>query len=129
MKRLNLSLAFLFALILAIVTTRNTQAGRPNPPALSGTVPVTLFVTAPGGTNAVPVPPRVLVIDEHGKQAADLETTLEGVTGTFYIPLKKAGSYVVVGYYPEPNRMATTAQIVDVSRKQTSSVDLAWPAQ
>jgi len=129
MKRLNLSLAFLFALLLGIFTPSVSLAERPNPPTLAGTVPVALLVTEPGSTNLVAVPPRVYVIDEHGKTVADMETTVVGLTGTFSIPLKKAGTYVIVAYYPEPNRLVTVPQLVDVFRKQTSTVSLNWSPQ
>jgi len=129
MKRLCLSLAFLFALILGTFSPSVSEAARPNPPTLAGTVPAVLLVTEPGGTNLLVMPPRVLVIDERGNTVADVETTVVGFTGTFSIPLKKAGTYVVVGYYPEPNRMVTQPQAVDVFRKQTTTVSLVWQPQ
>jgi len=127
MKKLVLSFAFVLATLAAICTARVAEAARPNPPMIAGTVPVALFVTPPGGTNAVPVPPRVHVIDERGRIIADLETTLDGVLGTFEIPLKKAGTYAIWAYYPEPNQRQTSPQLVDVLRKQTATANLTWP--
>jgi hypothetical protein len=129
MKRLTLPLAFSFALLLGTFTPSASQAARPNPPTLAGTVPATRVVVEPGGTNSVVIPPRVLVIDERGNTVADVETTVLGLTGTFSIPLKKAGTYVIVGYYPDPNRIITAPQAVDVFRKQTTTVSLVWPPQ
>jgi hypothetical protein len=84
----------------------------------------------PGSTNLVVIPPRVLVIDERGNTVADVETTVIGFTGTFNIPLKKAGTYVVVGYYPSPNPgqnpITTLPAVAEVFKKQTSTVDLTW---
>ena len=126
MKQLALSLTFLCTLLLGTFTPSVGEAARPNPPTLAGTVPAVIVV---GGTNSVVIPPRVLVIDERGNTVADVETTVDGLTGRFSIPLKKAGTYVVVGYYPEPNRMVTQPQAVEVFRKQTTTVTLAWQPQ
>jgi len=129
MKQLSLSLALLFALVFGTFSPSVSEAARPNPPTLAGTVPAVIVVSEPGGTNLVVVPPRVLVVDERGKTVADVETSVDGFTGTFNIPLKKAGTYVIVGYYPEPNRLAGVPQLVDVFRKQTTTVNLTWPPQ
>ena len=107
--------------------TSATHAARPNPPVIAGSVPILIYVTDPGTTNAVPVPPRVHLIDERGRILADVETTVDGASGTFHIDLKKAGTYVVWAYYPAPNQFQTAPQLVDVVRKQTSTVTLTWP--
>ena len=122
MKHLRLSLAVITVLLLGLCVPQHVAAARPNPPTIEGIVPVVVF----GGTNSVPVPPRVRVLDERGRIVADVETTVDGIIGTFEIRLKKAGTYVVWAYYPETTR-ETTAQLVDVLRKQTVTVLLSWP--
>ena len=129
MKRLSLSFAFLIALLLGTFTPCDTRADRPNPPTVAGSVPAAILVSEPGSTNLVAVPPRIRVIDERGRIVADVETTVVGLTGTFNIALKKAGTYVVVGYYPAPDQLVTVPQLVDVFRKQTSTVSLIWAPQ
>jgi len=129
MKRITFTLVLALAFLTTLFAPRLGQAARPNPPTIAGTVPVVLIVSEPGGTNLVAVPPRVLVIDERGKNVADVETTVVGLTGSFHIPLKKAGTYVVVGYYPEPNRLTTVPLVVDVLRKSTATVSLNWQPQ
>ena len=129
MKRLSLSFGLWLVLLLGIATTSTSYAARPNAPTIVGTVQAVILVTEPGGTNLVAVPPRVLVLDERGKTVADVETTVVGLTGAFNIPLKKAGTYVVVGYYPEPNRLTTLPQLVDVPRKETVTTSLVWQPQ
>jgi hypothetical protein len=88
-----------------------------------------MFTTPPGSTNSVSVPPRIHVLDEHGRDVADIEATVVGTSGVFHIPLKKAGTYAVWAYYPAPSQLNTTPQLVDVLRKQTSTVSLTWPPQ
>jgi len=129
MKQLNLSLPFLFTLLLGVVTPFEAQAERPNPPGIAGSAPVAILVTEPGSTNLVAVPPRVHVINEHGRVVADIETTVQGLTGVFDIKLKKAGTYVIWAYYPAPNQLNSSPQLVDVFRKETSTVNLAWQPQ
>jgi len=129
MKRHALSLVCLLALLFGIATPSLSHAARPNPPTIVGTVPAVVLVSEPGSTNLVAVPPRVMVIDERGKTVADVETTVVGLTGAFHIPLKKAGTYVVVGYYPEPNRLTTLPRLVDVPRKETVATSLTWQPQ
>ena len=129
MKRLAYILPLLTALFWGIFATTSLEAARPNPPSVAGTVPAILFGPEPGGTNLVVVPPRVMVLDERGKTVADVETTVVGITGTFNIALKKAGTYVVIAYYPAPSPLVGSAQLVDVFRKETSLVELEWPPQ
>jgi hypothetical protein len=129
MKRFAYTFSFLAVWFLAVFISTPLDAARPNPPSVAGTVPVILFAPEPGGTNLIAVPPRVLVLDERGRTAADVETTVVNLTGTFNIPLKKAGTYVVAAYYPEPNRLLGLPQLVEVFRKQTSLVELDWQPQ
>jgi hypothetical protein len=121
--------SFAFGLILlGVGLSLNVGfAARPNPPTIAGTVPVALAITEPGSTNLIVVAPRVIVVDERGRTVADVETTVTGLTATFQIPLKKAGTYVVAAYYPAPNNLVSAPQLVDVFRKQTTVVTLQWP--
>ena len=43
--------------------------------------------------------------------------------------LERRFTYVVVGYYPEPNRVTTLPQLVDVPRKETVTTSLVWQPQ
>lgn len=93
-----------------------TEAGRPNPPGIRGTV--AMLQTAP---------PRVHVLDEHGRDVADLEATPNGANADFEVILKKAGTYAVWAYQPSNGtNIISKASLVDVPRKQISFVSLAW---
>jgi hypothetical protein len=127
MKRTQLVFAGIIAAIVLLGSLTQIHAGRPNPPTIAGSVPVVQFIADPNSTNSLPVAPRIVVLDERGRNVADVEAVAEGVTATFSIPLKKAGTYVVWAYYP--GGRASNPQLAEVFRKQTTLVQLTWPPE